>query len=47
MRCRVRPGLAHSGVAVRGPVADGREGPALVAGPVGPVPGRELESSGS
>ena len=44
MRRGVRPGLAHAGVAVRGPrgpVADGREGPALVAGPVGPVPGRE------
>ena len=34
MRRGVRPGLAHAGVAVRGPVADGREGPALVAGPV-------------
>jgi hypothetical protein len=34
MRRRVRPGLAHAGVAVRGPVAHGREGPALVAGSV-------------
>ena len=40
MRRCVRPGLAHAGVAVRGPVTDGRERPALVAGPVGPVPGR-------
>jgi hypothetical protein len=41
MRPSVRPGLAHAGVAVRCPVADGRKGPALVAGPVGPFPGRE------
>ena len=41
MRRSVGPGLAHAGVAVRGPVAHGREGPALVARSVGPVPGRE------